>query len=86
MYLTNEEFKEKIIDKYLKDINNIYMIQDYIVLETIQDCENMISEISKEDNINNESIKTGVFSYLINNKYLLTIHIISLIDYLIVIY
>lgn len=71
MYLTNEEFKEKIIDKYLQDINNIYMVQDYIVLETIQDCENMISEISKEDNINNESIKTGVFSYLINNKYLL---------------
>ena len=71
MYLTNEEFKEKIIDKYLQDINNIYMVQDYIVLETIQDCENMISEISKEDNINNDSIKKGVFSYLINNKYLL---------------
>ena len=73
MNITNEEFKEKIITKYLQDINNIYMIQDYIVLENNEECENMLSEIAKEeynDNISNKKTK-GAFSFLLDEKYLL---------------
>ena len=73
MNISNEEFKEKIIEKYLQDINNIYMIQDYIVLENNEECENMLSEIAKEeynDNISNKKTK-GAFSFLLDEKYLL---------------
>ena len=73
MNISNEEFKEKIIEKYLQDINNIYMIQDYIVLENNEECENMISEILTENtnnNVSNKMIK-GTFSFLLDEKYLL---------------
>ena len=70
MKTSNEEFKEKILNKYIQDINNIYMIQDYITLESIKECENMISEISKE---NNDIMKEekGAFTFLIDKKYVL---------------
>ena len=70
MKTSNDEFKEKILNKYFQDINNIYLIQDYITLESIKECENMISEISKENNeiINQEK---GTFSFLVDKKYLL---------------
>ena len=73
MHISNEEFKEKIINKFQQDINNIFMIQDYIVLETIKDCEDMILSILKEENTNNKinTKEKGAFSYLVNNKYLL---------------
>ena len=70
MKTSNNEFKEKILNKYFQDINNIYMIQDYITLENIKECENMTTEISKENNeiINQEK---GTFSFLVDKKYLL---------------
>jgi len=73
MHKSNEEFKEKIINKYSKDINNIYNIRDYIILETIQECEKMISDTFKESNNTNKEIymEKGVFSILVDKKYLL---------------
>jgi len=73
MYSSNKEFQENIINKYLQDINNIYMIQDYIILESIEECDKIISEIFKDDNTDNKLIdkKRGNFSFLINEKYLL---------------
>ena len=73
MHKSNEEFKEKIINKYSKDINNIYNIRDYIILETIQECEKMISDTFQESNNTNKEIymEKGVFSILVDKKYLL---------------
>ena len=73
MNSSNEEFQENIINKYLQDINNIYMIHDYIILESFEECEKMISEIFKDDNINDKLTekKVGIFSFLIDEKYLL---------------
>lgn len=70
MHYTNEEFKEKIINNFLQDINNINMIQDYIILENNDDCEKMISETFGD---NNKLIdkKSGDFSFLVDKKYLL---------------
>ena len=70
MNYTNEEFKEKIINKFLQDINNINMIQDYIILESKDDCEKMISE-TFSDNKKLIDKKIGEFSFLIDKKYLL---------------
>lgn len=70
MHYTNEEFKEKIINKFLQDINNINMIQDYIILESKDDCEKMISE-TFSDNKKLIDKKIGEFSFLIDKKYLL---------------
>ena len=70
MHYTNEEFKEKIINKFLQDINNINMIQDYIILESKDDCEKMISE-TFDDNKKLIDKKIGEFSFLIDKKYLL---------------
>ena len=70
MNYTNEEFKEKIINKFLQDINNINMIQDYIILESKDDCEKMISE-TFDDNKKLIDKKIGEFSFLIDKKYLL---------------
>ena len=67
-----EAFKENIIKKYSKDINNIYMIQDYLLLDNLEECIKIISEIF--NNEEEEKIKTqsnGSFSILINNKFLL---------------
>ena len=73
MHKSNEEFKEKIINKYSKDINNIYNIRDYIILETIQECEKMILDTFQESNNTNKEIymEKGVFSILVDKKYLL---------------
>ena len=70
MNFSNEEFKEKIMNKYSQDIINLYMIQDYITLENIDECNQIISEAFKEENkkINNEE---GNFSILVDKKYLL---------------
>ena len=70
MNYINEEFKEKIINKFLQDINNINMIQDYIILESKDDCEKMISE-TFSDNKKLIDKKIGEFSFLIDKKYLL---------------
>ena len=70
MNYTNEEFKEKIINKFLQDINNINMIQDYIILESKDECEKMISE-TFSDNKKLIDKKIGEFSFLIDKKYLL---------------
>ena len=70
MHYTNEEFKEKIINKFLQDINNINMIQDYIILESKDDCGKMISE-TFSDNKKLIDKKIGEFSFLIDKKYLL---------------
>ena len=70
MHYTNEEFKEKIINKFLQDINNINMIQDYIILESKDECEKMISE-TFSDNKKLIDKKIGEFSFLIDKKYLL---------------
>ena len=70
MNYINEEFKEKIINKFLQDINNINMIQDYIILESKDECEKMISE-TFSDNKKLIDKKIGEFSFLIDKKYLL---------------
>ena len=70
MNYTNEEFKEKIINKFLQDINNINMIQDYIIFESKDECEKMISE-TFSDNKKLIDKKIGEFSFLIDKKYLL---------------
>ena len=70
MHYTNEEFKEKIINNFLQDINNINMIQDYIILESKDECEKMISE-TFSDNKKLIDKKIGEFSFLIDKKYLL---------------
>ena len=67
-----EAFKENIIKKYSKDINNIYMIQDYLLLDNLEECNKIISEIfnnEEEEKIQTQS--NGSFSILINNKLLL---------------
>ena len=71
MLYSNEEFKEKIMNKFLQDINNINMIQDYIILESIDDCEQLITDIFSDNNNMLTDKKTGEFTILINNNYLL---------------
>ena len=71
MLYSNEEFKEKIMNKFLQDINNIDMIQDYIILESIDDCEQLITDIFSDNNNMLTDKKTGEFTILINNNYLL---------------
>ena len=68
MHYTNEEFEEKIIKKFIKDINNINMIQDYIILESIEECEKMISDTFYDNNKLSDK-STGEFSFLIDKKY-----------------
>ena len=65
------EFEKSIISKYNDDINNIYLIQDYIVLESNNDCELLIKDIFNNDGEKLVSQKNGKFSILINNKFLL---------------
>ena len=71
MLYSNEEFKEKIMNKFLQDINNIDMIQDYIILESINDCEQLIIDIFSDNNNMLTDKKAGEFSILINKDYLL---------------
>ena len=71
MLYSNEEFKEKIMNKFLQDINNINMIQDYIILESIDDCEQLITDIFSDNNNMLTDKKAGEFSILINKDYLL---------------
>ena len=70
MHYTNEEFEEKIIKKFIKDINNINMIQDYIILESIEECEKMTSDTFYDNNKLSDK-STGEFSFLIDKKFLL---------------
>ena len=66
-----QDFEKNIIKKYSKDINNIFMIEDYIILENLEECNTIISEIfnSEGEKIINQN--NGAFSILINNKFLL---------------
>ena len=66
------DFKKNIIEKYSEDINNIFMIQDYVILENLKECNQIISEIfnnEEEEKLVNQN--NGSFSILINNKFLL---------------
>ena len=66
-----EDFHKNIILKYSQDINNIFMIQDFLILENLEECNKIISEIfnDKEEKIISQS--NGSFSILINKKFLL---------------
>ena len=67
-----EDFEKNIIIKFRNDINNLFMIEDFIILESLEECNNIISEIfnnEEEEKINNQS--NGKFTILINNKFLL---------------
>ena len=65
-----KEFEKSIILKYNDDIDNLYLIQDYIVLETNEECETMIKDTFINGGEKLESQKKGKFSILINNKFL----------------
>ena len=66
-----EDFHKNIILKYSQDINNIFMIQDFLILENLEECNKIILEIfnDKEEKITCQS--NGSFSILINKKFLL---------------
>ena len=66
-----EDFKKDIIIKFSQDINNIYMFQDYLILESIDECNKIISEIFNNEEEKITSRDDGSFSILINKKFLL---------------
>ena len=67
-----EDFEKNIIIKYHKDINNLFMIQDYLILENLEECNNIITEIfNNEEEEKIISQINGAFTILINSKFLL---------------
>ena len=67
-----EDFEKNIIIKFHNDINNLYMIQDYLILENLIECNNIISEIfNNEEEEKIISQNNGNFTILINTKFLL---------------
>ena len=81
MNIQIQDFKKNIIEKYSEDISNIYMIQDYLILENLKECDQIISEIfNKEEDEKLISQNNGKFSILINNKFLLIAKMNELIN------
>ena len=66
-----EDFKTNIIIKYYKDINNLFMFQDYLVLENLEECNKIISETFDNEEEKIISRSDGNFSILINKKFLI---------------
>jgi len=67
-----EDFQKNIIMKFHEDIENLYMIRDYIILENIEECNKIISEVFNEKESEKiTSQHNGKFSILINKKFLL---------------
>jgi len=67
-----EDFKKNIIMKFHEDIKNLYMIRDYIILENLEECNNIISEVFNDKETEKiTSQHNGKFSILINKKFLL---------------
>ena len=67
-----EDFQKNIILKFHEDIENLYMIRDYIILENIEECNKIISEVfndKESEKITNQN--NGKFSISINKKFLL---------------
>ena len=66
-----EDFKTNIIIKYYKDINNLFMFQDYLVLDNLEECNKIISETFDNEEEKIISRSDGNFSILINKKFLI---------------
>ena len=81
MNIQIQDFEKNIIEKYSEDINNIFMIQDYLILENLKECYQIISEIfnnEEEEKLVNQN--KGSFSILINSKFLLIAKMDELIN------
>ena len=66
MHKSNEEFKEKIINKYSKDINNIYNIRDYIISLAIEGKE--LDSIEFASKIENTFISYSNITFIIGGS------------------
>ena len=72
MNFSTKDFEENIIKKFEDDIKNIFMIQDYLILEDLKECNTLIEDIfikNKEEKLISKNI--GSFSIVINTKFLL---------------
>ena len=72
MNFSTKDFEENIIKKFEDDIKNIFMIQDYLILGDLKECNTLIEDIfikNKEEKLISKNI--GSFSIVINTKFLL---------------
>ena len=57
------------LNKFMIDLDNIFFIRDYFIVDNKSEMKSLIEDFSNEEKINN--IKEGIFSCKINDKYML---------------